>query len=188
MNSSDRLSLQDYYMSVAWVVSKRANCMKRKVGAIIVIHHELSLAGKAVPSTAIVSAGYNGTPYGFRNCDEGGCPRCSSGATRQQGYDWCLCVHAEQNAIALCARHGIGALEASMYVTLRPCILCLKEAIQAGIREIYYDTDFPYPDSDKEDAHQQLVQKSGIKVEQHSIELPFQIGKEREATPQMPEL
>jgi hypothetical protein len=41
--------------------------MKRRVGALL------------VRSNRIVSTGYNGTPRGMRNCNEGGCARCNSG-------------------------------------------------------------------------------------------------------------
>ncbi|MCY3757282.1 MAG: cytidine deaminase, partial [Acidobacteria bacterium] len=52
-------------MRIAQVASMRSNCIKRKVGAVVVIDRR------------IVSTGYNGTPRGTRNCNEGGCPRCS---------------------------------------------------------------------------------------------------------------
>jgi dCMP deaminase len=155
MAATSRPSMEEYYMQVAWMVSRRANCRKRRVGAIVVIRHNIVLANTNVPSAAIASAGYNGTPYHVKNCDEGGCTRCASETPQQEGYDWCVCVHAEQNAIALMARHGMSSLGAAMYVTLRPCILCLKEAIQAGITTIHFDVDSPYNDGEKENAYQQ---------------------------------
>lgn len=54
-----------YFMRLAEVVSSRSNCMKRAVGALI------------VQDNRIVSTGYNGTPFGFRNCSDGGCERCN---------------------------------------------------------------------------------------------------------------
>lgn len=55
----------DYFMRLAILVSKRANCMKRSIGAIL------------VSNKRIVSTGYNGTPFGFQNCYNNGCKRCN---------------------------------------------------------------------------------------------------------------
>ncbi len=148
MSERYRPSWDDYYMQIAWVVSSRANCLRRPVGALIAVHRR------------IISTGYNGTPFGVKNCDKGGCPRCSSDLPRFKGYDWCLCVHAEQNAITFAARQGTATDRTSLYVTLRPCFGCLKEAIQAGIIEIVYDQPFSYSDESEEmeNAYQTLVQ------------------------------
>jgi dCMP deaminase len=51
-------------------------------------------------------------------------------------------VHAEANAIAQAAKHGISTNGASIYVTLEPCVSCLKIIISAGIKEVFYETDF----------------------------------------------
>ncbi|HEV8192493.1 MAG TPA: dCMP deaminase family protein [Ktedonobacterales bacterium] len=154
MSDDARPSWDDYYINIAWVVSSRSNCLRRKVGSIIVVERR------------IVSTGYNGTPFGVKNCDEGGCPRCASDLPRQAGYDWCLCVHAEQNAIALAARQGTATEGSLLYVTLRPCFGCLKEAVQAGIREVVYDQPFDYQ-PDFEVAYQQLLAQSGIAMRRH---------------------
>jgi len=62
----ERPGWDDYFMSIARVVAMRSNCVKRKVAAVITLDRR------------IISTGYNGTPRGVRNCNEGGCPRCSS--------------------------------------------------------------------------------------------------------------
>ena len=51
-------------------------------------------------------------------------------------------IHAEANAIAQAAKHGISTHGASIYVTLEPCLYCLKLIISAGIREVFYESDF----------------------------------------------
>src|SRR5579859_6696366 len=149
-----RPSWDDYFINIAWMVSSRSSCSRRAIGALIVMDKR------------IVSTGYNGTPFGVPNCDDGGCPRCASDAPTQAGYDWCLCVHAEQNAIALAARQGTATDGATLYVNLRPCFGCLKEAIQAGIREIVYDQPFDYA-ADLEAAYQTLLIGSGLTLRQH---------------------
>jgi dCMP deaminase len=96
-----------------------------------------------------------------KNCFEGGCPRCQSDIEPGQGYDTCICVHAEANAILLAARHGNATEGGVLYTTLRPCFSCLKEAVQAGIREIVFEGGDAY-EGPLEDAYQMLVRDSGL--------------------------
>ena len=150
-----RPSWDDYYANIAWVVSSRSNCLRRRVGALIVVNKR------------IVSTGYNGTPFGVKNCDEGGCPRCASNTPSQAGLDWCLCVHAEENAIALAARQGTATDGASLYVTYRPCFrLPQRGRSRPGIRDIVYDRPYDYADA-LEDTYQTLVRESGITMRRH---------------------
>jgi dCMP deaminase len=145
----DRPGWDDYYMGIARAVSARSNCVRRRVGALIVVQN------------AIIGAGYNGTPLGVRNCSDGGCPRCLSDAPPGQGYDSCICVHAEQNAIVLSARHGTATNGGALYTTLRPCFGCAKEAIQAGIREIVFEEPYQYQ-PELEAVFHSLIAESGL--------------------------
>lgn len=138
-----------YYMKIAGTVAERSNCVRRRVGALIVV------------DKAIISTGYNGTPMGVLNCSEGGCPRCLSDAAPGEGYDACLCVHAEQNAMILAARRGNATATGTLYTTLRPCFGCAKEAIQAGIREIVYAEPHHYA-AGLEDVFGRLIAESGM--------------------------
>lgn len=131
----DRL---EYYMLIAMAVRKRANCLGNRVGAVLVLNDR------------IVSTGYNGTPQGMPNCDDGGCERC---ANRQKygsgtGYDVCICVHAEQNALISASRFGTPVEGASLYTTMRPCFGCAKELLQARIHTVYYLHEWQHPDRD----------------------------------------
>lgn len=153
----DRPGWDEYYMTIAHDVARRANCSRRRVGAII------------VKGRSIVSTGYNGTPMGVRNCFDGGCIRCASTVASGQGYDTCTCVHAEANAMLLAARHGTAIEGGILYSTLRPCFGCLKESIQAGIHEIVYDVDMPYQ-GELEEAYQQLLHEAPITMRQYRSE------------------
>ena len=119
-----------YFLLIAMAARTRADCVGRRVGAVI------SRDGR------VVSTGYNGTPFGIPNCSEGGCLRCSRRgdgiASRGGGYDVCVCVHAEQNAILTAARFGQQTLGASITSTVQPCFGCLKELLQAGITDVQY--------------------------------------------------
>ena len=129
MGSTLRPNRPEYFMNIAIAVRERADCLGQKVGAIIILDHR------------IVSTGYNGTPSGMRNCSDGGCVRCSNRDKKYPsgtGYDLCICVHAEQNAILAAARFGISIEGGTVYTTVQPCFGCLKEMLQAGIHEVIY--------------------------------------------------
>jgi len=117
-----------YFMGIALAVRARANCTGRRVGAIIVRDYR------------ILSTGYNGTPSKMRNCEDGGCHRCAhpDRYTSGEGYDVCVCVHAEQNALLAAARFGVAIEGCTLYTTLQPCFGCLKEALQASVAEVCY--------------------------------------------------
>jgi dCMP deaminase len=47
-------------------------------------------------------------------------------------------VHAEANAVAQAAKHGVRIDESEIYVTASPCLTCFKLIANAGIRVVYY--------------------------------------------------
>jgi len=149
-----RPSWDEYFMNIAHEAAKRANCIRRQVGAII------------QKDRIIISTGYNGTPMGVKNCFDGGCLRCLSDAAPGEGYDTCICVHAEENAIVLAARHGASTNGAVLYSTLRPCFGCTKLCIQAGIKEVVYDQDFRY-EPGLEEAYAALILEAGVTMRHH---------------------
>ena len=126
-----------YFMSIAHVVKLRSNCSRRMVAAVI------------VKDKRIISTGYNGTPRGVKNCFEGGCPRCAGNAPSGSNLDECICSHAEENAITQSAYHGISTKDATMYVTLNPCLTCAKMIINAGIKEVIYDEEYRFSEQTK---------------------------------------
>ena len=150
----ERPGWDDYFMSIARVVAMRSNCVKRKVAAVITIDRR------------IISTGYNGTPRGVRNCNEGGCPRCNSFAPEGTSIGDCLCSHAEENAITQSAYHGVSVRGATLYTTLCPCLMCTKMIINSGVAEVVYNADYPVGD-----ASLGLLREAGIKVRQ--LEIPI---------------
>jgi dCMP deaminase len=124
-----RPSKDQYFLLIALAARTRADCLGRRVGAVI------------TRDARVLSTGYNGTPFGMPNCSDGGCHRCSrrdDDGLRGGAYDICICVHAEQNALLTAARFGQQTLGASMTTTTQPCFGCLKEMLQAGISEVHY--------------------------------------------------
>ena len=134
MSRFARPGWDEYFMNIARVVATRSNCMKRKVAAII------------VKDRRVISTGYNGTPRGARNCNEGGCPRCNGMAPSGTALDECLCSHGEENAITQAAYHGTSLKGSTLYTTFSPCLQCTKLIINSGIIEVVYNKDYTLND------------------------------------------
>lgn len=148
-----RPNWDQYFMNIAKVVASRSNCLKRHVAAVI------------VKDKRIISTGYNGTPRGIRNCNEGGCPRCNSFAESGTKLDECVCSHGEENAIVQASYHGISIKDATIYSTFSPCLLCTKMIINSGMREVVYNSDYPLSEMPMK-----LLKEAGIIVRQVKME------------------
>ncbi len=148
-----RPSWDDYFMGIARVVSLRSNCLKRKVASVI------------VRDRRIISTGYNGTPRGVTNCNEGGCPRCNSFGQSGVGLGECFCSHAEENAITQSAYHGVLIKGATLYTTFSPCLICTKMIINGGIVEVVYNAHYPLGEQPIV-----LLKVAGVVVRQVEIE------------------
>lgn len=134
-NGNKRISKIDAYLNCAENFAYRSTCIKRHYGAVI------------VKDDAVISTGYNGSPRGFENCsDIGECPRIKRGLHQGEGYGICRAVHAEANALLNCSREqtlgadlylaGINPMDLSVHKA-KPCPLCARMIIQAGIRNVY---------------------------------------------------
>lgn len=143
----ERPSWDEYFLGVAQMVASRSNCVKRHVGAVIALDKR------------IISTGYNGTPRGTRNCNEGGCPRCNGFAESGTRLDECLCSHGEENAIVQAAYHGVSVRSATIYTTFFPCLFCTKLIINAGIAEVVYDAAYAL-----DERAGQLLAEAGVRV------------------------
>jgi dCMP deaminase len=143
----ERPSWDEYFMAIARVVASRSNCVKRKVAAVITVDRR------------IISTGYNGTPRGVRNCNEGGCPRCNAFAEGGTRLDECLCSHGEENAITQAAYHGVSVRGGTIYTTCSPCLTCTKMIINAGLVEVVYNADYPLGGTSLD-----LLREAGVKV------------------------
>jgi dCMP deaminase len=130
-----RPSWDQYFMDIAKQVAARSNCMKRQVAAVI------------VADKRIISTGYNGTPRGVKNCNEGGCPRCNGFSVSGKNLEECLCSHGEENAIVQASYHGIAIRDATLYTTYSPCLMCSKMIINAGIRKVVFNEAYPLNDT-----------------------------------------
>jgi len=108
------------------MVATRSTCLRRHVGAIL------------VKDKRILATGYNGSPSGLKHCSEVGCLRENLSIPSGTRHELCRGLHAEQNAIIQAANHGISIRGATLYCTNKPCIICSKMIINAGITQVYY--------------------------------------------------
>lgn len=116
--SDQRVSWNQYFMNIAEQVATRSTCSRKNVGAVI------------VRDKTILSTGYNGSLRGAPHCDDAG---------HDMENDHCVrTVHAEANAVAQAAKHGVRIDESEIYVTASPCLTCFKLIANSGIRKIYY--------------------------------------------------
>ena len=140
-------------MDIAFLVSSRATCLRRKVGAIL------------VKNKRILATGYNGPPRGIRHCGDrpGGCLREQLGIPSGERHEISRAVHAEQNTIIQAAVHGISIEGATLYSTNHPCVLCTKMLINAGVVEFVYAEGYP------DELAVELIEEAGVEVRQFKI-------------------
>jgi len=147
MAPAARPSWDEYFSRIAFEVSTRSTCLRRHVGAILVLDKR------------ILATGYNGAPRGLRHCLERGCTREQRGIPSGQRHDLCRGLHAEMNVLIQAASHGIRVEGATLYSTSFPCSLCAKMMINGGIRRIVAQSDYPDPLS------KELLAEADVKTE-----------------------
>lgn len=121
-----RPTWDSYFMRLADLAALRSNCMKRRVGCVI------------VRDNRVVATGYNGTPRHLTNCNEGGCPRCNNGQGSGAALSTCLCLHAEENALLEAGRDRIASENTILFCNTCPCLTCSIKIVQSGIRQVVY--------------------------------------------------
>jgi dCMP deaminase len=126
-----RPSWDEYFLEVACLVAKRATCLRRSVGAVL------------VKDKRILATGYNGSPKGMAHCLDTGCLRDKLKVPSGQRQELCRGLHAEQNVLIQSALYGISSENSTLYVTNQPCVICAKMIINAGIKEIVISDGYP---------------------------------------------
>lgn len=107
-----KIDWDHYYLTIAREISKRSIDPATKHGCVIVDECK-----------RVLSVGYNGPIAGI-NDD-------LVPLTRPEKYYWML--HAEQNAILFC---NASMQNSTVYITGRPCSICVRMLLQKGVREI----------------------------------------------------
>ena len=138
------------FMDMAKLISGWASCYKadRKIGCVI------------VKNKRIVTTGYNGAPAGVKTCVERGeCLREKLGIPSGTQHEVCYATHAEQNAIIQAAKLGVSIDGATLYCTHRPCGICAKMIVNAGIVRVVYSQGYP------DEFAVQMLNEGGVIVE-----------------------
>lgn len=113
-----RPTWDEYFKEIVQVTAKRSPCERLHVGCLL------------VDDNRIISQGYNGF-----------LPGCEHKSIVRDGHEQAT-VHAEQNAIADCAKRGVSCKGATAYITHYPCIICCRLLLASGIKEIKYINDY----------------------------------------------
>jgi dCMP deaminase len=140
-----RPSWDETWLDVAFLLARRTQCASgRSVGAVL------------VRDNRILATGYNGVPVGVPHPEH--CERRRLGLPSGENPHLCGCVHAEANALANAARHGVSLVGSTAYLTCAPCRACVGLMANAGVREVVTGGDYPDPAADA------LAQASGLTV------------------------
>jgi dCMP deaminase len=148
---SSSCTWDQYFMTMAYLVSMRSKDPSTRVGAVIVgADHEVR------------STGYNGLPRNIRD-----------DLTRYEDSEFknLASNHAEETCILHCARIGVSTKGCTLYTTWQPCAHCGKMIIQAGIVRVVYDKNFPGNDQNLQENWQysmavslSLMEEAGVKI------------------------
>jgi dCMP deaminase len=122
MNKIKRVSWDEYFMKIAYMVATRSTCNKISVGTVFTQHKR------------IVATGYNGAPAGMPHCTEIGCIEYNNHCINA--------LHSEVNAILQCAANGVATEGAVVYCTHLPCWHCTMMLINARIKKLYYSENY----------------------------------------------
>jgi len=147
MEQDRRPSWDEYFMEMAQVVRKRSTCLRRSVGAVIVLDNR------------IMTTGYNGVPVGIEHCAVRGCLREELQVPSGERHELCRGLHAEQNAIIQAAYLGQRIAGATLYCTTQPCVICAKMIINAGIRRVVIQETYP------DELAEAMFREAGVRVD-----------------------
>lgn len=134
------------FMDIALLTAEQSNCVKYKVGCVVVLNDRVILQG------------YNGTIKGFINCDEKFKDLdMNLLENRKMHSEWSNVfeVHAEMNVITYAAKKGIQLNNTTIYITHKPCNNCLKHLISSGVKNIIYLNE--YSDNNQQDDIKEII-------------------------------
>jgi dCMP deaminase len=144
---ANQKDLDETYMGTAILHSKLSKARRAQVGAILVTRQGVTLTG------------YNGTAVGRPN----DCEVLVKTSVPEHLTDTLITkpevIHAELNCIMKAAREGVSCVDATVYVTLAPCVQCAAMMLQAGVKRVVYLQQY------RDDSGVKLLQESNVVVE-----------------------
>jgi len=145
--ASHRPSKEETYIGVARTVSRRATCLSRRNGAVLVNS-----------SGHVIATGYNGAPKGCKHPTE--CTRLRHQVQSGQFLDACDDVHAEENAIVQASLSGASPEGGTMYTLTSPCHRCMRMIVNASIARVVYSSRYA------DDRTFELAKEAGITMDE----------------------
>ena len=128
------------YMDFAKRVAKESKCPRKGVGTIILLE------------SGTLSVGVNGFPEGgFEDWNDGSNPNP-------------LVTHSELNALGKLLEEGVSAKNATVYVTLSPCVECSKLLVRAKVKRVVYLEEY------RDKTGLEYLSRYGVKVEKFEEE------------------
>lgn len=131
-----RLSWDEYFINLAFLISKRSACDRLHVGCVL------------VKNSRVISSGYNGF-----------LPKASHKSVVRNNHEQ-MTSHAEMNVICDCSKRGVNCNQAIAYITHYPCIICFKILASSGIKQIKYHDDYK-----NDELVQLLAMEVGISIQ-----------------------
>lgn len=149
-----RITRNGMLMGMAEVVAQRGTCSRLQVGVVIAV------------DSRIVSMGYNGAAAGMDHCQhECDCNSEFYGNAHTKecaSLEACtISVHAEANAVAYAARHGMRIEGGTLYTTHSPCLSCAQLIVNSGLQELHYIHPYRKPDG------LDLLHRSGMLIDRY---------------------
>jgi dCMP deaminase len=117
------------YMDMARTAAKRATCLSRHNGSVLLSH-----------DGHVIATGYNGSPVGMEHPRV--CPRLEQGVASGSSLELCNDVHAEENCIVQAAKLGVSVTGGTLYTVMSPCHRCFRMLANAGIKEVVYEREY----------------------------------------------
>jgi dCMP deaminase len=128
-------------------LQRTSSCKRRQVVALIVRDGDVMLAAANGPLDCLNPAKWSM------------CLREQYHITSGRNHEVCRGLHAEQYVIAKAARQGISTLGTEMFLSTKPCSVCAKLIVEAGITRVVYMEDFPDPFSDE------ILKSGGVEID-----------------------
>lgn len=139
------------FIEIAEKYAEHSSCAKYHVGAVI------------TRDRRIISTGYNGVPGGQKHCSElfKNINFKLDKIKSEEHHIWSLKneIHAEVNAIGYAAKNEVLTNNATIYVTLQPCLNCSKAIVAAGIKRVVYKEAYT-----REPESIAFLQSAGVEV------------------------
>lgn len=134
-----KLKWDKMYMDIALTVGEKSKCPRKKVGCCILLE------------SGLLATGINGYPEGKEEqWTEGSLPNPSV-------------THAELNAMGKLLEEGVSCKNATVYVTLSPCLECAKLLVRAKVKRVVFLETYRCEEGLK------YLRKYGVLVEQMEV-------------------